>query len=196
MSLGIATSTRIGNSLGANLPFTSRNIANCSFLLGLGFALLNCTALLSVKNVWGRVYSSDERVIALVSETIPLAAFFQLADGLGAVASGILRGCGRQKIGAALNLSGYYVLGLPLGALFTFYFHLELIGIWIGLSIGMTYCAMIEFYLIQTTDWLEMARNAIALVRTHSAHTVVADDLVLVLDDDELENQDSIEPEN
>ena len=35
-----------------------------------------------------------------------------------------------------------------------------------------------------------------ALVRSHSAHTVVADDLVLVLDDDELQNQDSIEPEN
>jgi MATE family multidrug resistance protein len=170
MSLGIATSTRIGNSLGANLPFTSRNISNCAFILGFCLAVFNCIALLCVKDVWGRVYSSDDTIVALVSQTLPLAALFQLADGMGAVASGILRGCGRQKIGAGLNLSGYYIFGLPLGALFTFYFKMELIGIWLGLAIGMTYCACIEFYLVQTTDWKDMACKAIILVRTHSAN--------------------------
>lgn len=92
MSLGIATSTRIGNSLGANLPFTSRNVAVSGYVLGFLFAGFNCVVLLSIKDVWGRVYSSDETVVKLVSQVIPLAALFQLNDGLGAVGSGVLRG--------------------------------------------------------------------------------------------------------
>lgn len=177
MSLGIATSTRIGNALGSNLAQTSRAIANSAFLLGLGFSTINCLALLSVKDVWGRVYSSDQAVVELVSSVIPLAAFFQLADGLGAVASGILRGSGRQKVGAWLNLTGYYLFGLPLGLLFTFTFHMGLNGIWLGLTLGMIYCVCVEYYLIQTTDWQEMCRAALALVRTHSA-TAIASDLM------------------
>jgi Na+-driven multidrug efflux pump len=40
---------------------------------------------------------------------------FQLSDAVGAVSGGILRGIGRQDLGAWMNVFGYYVVGLPFG---------------------------------------------------------------------------------
>ena len=37
---------------------------------------------------------------------------------------GAVRGCGRQKIGAIVNLGSYYLIGIPLAAIFAFVFHI------------------------------------------------------------------------
>lgn len=125
--------------------------------------------LLSVRKVWGHLFSSDPAIIDLVAVVLPLAAVFQLFDGIGAVGGGALRGCGRQKLGAVANLTGYYVLGLPLGALFTFHFGMKLLGLWLGLTVGLVTVSAIEFYIIFfTMDWQIEALNALRLVRTHS----------------------------
>lgn len=49
----------------------------------------------------------------LVAETLPICALFQLWDSLAAAAGGVLRGQGRQRIGAWINLAAYYILALP-----------------------------------------------------------------------------------
>ena len=49
---------------------------------------------------------------------------------------GVLRGSGRQYIGAITNFIGYYIIGIPLGAVLGFKTTLGIIGIWIGMTIG------------------------------------------------------------
>ena len=92
MGLSIAASTRVGNSLGSNLPQVARNVAISAILLSFILALMHATLLFSVKDVWGKLYSNDPVVVGLVAEVLPLVALFQLIDGIGAVNSGILRG--------------------------------------------------------------------------------------------------------
>jgi multidrug resistance protein, MATE family len=92
LGLSIAASTRVGNSLGSNLPQTAKNVASAAIVLSFLLATLNATLLYSVKDVWGKLYSSDPVVIRLVGEVLPLVALFQINDGIGAVCSGILRG--------------------------------------------------------------------------------------------------------
>jgi MATE family multidrug resistance protein len=38
---------------------------------------------------------------------------------------GVLTGCGKQKIGAAVNLGAFYLLGIPMAVLLAFIFHLN-----------------------------------------------------------------------
>jgi Na+-driven multidrug efflux pump len=38
--------------------------------------------------------------------------------------TGIVRGCGRQKIGAFVNFVAYYIVGIPAALVFTFVCHL------------------------------------------------------------------------
>ena len=44
----------------------------------------------------------------------------QISDGVQAACAGVMRGMGRQRLVAGLNLVGFWVIGLPLGALLTF----------------------------------------------------------------------------
>jgi MATE family multidrug resistance protein len=37
---------------------------------------------------------------------------------------GIVRGCGRQQVGAYVNLSAYYIVGIPAALCFAFVYHL------------------------------------------------------------------------
>lgn len=52
----------------------------------------------------------------------PVESFDQVADGLANSCGGVLRGQGRQHLGAAFNLIAYYVLALPLGISLAFKF--------------------------------------------------------------------------
>jgi MATE family multidrug resistance protein len=36
---------------------------------------------------------------------------------------GVVRGCGLQKIGACVNLSAYYLVGVPAALFFAFFYH-------------------------------------------------------------------------
>ena len=46
----------------------------------------------------------------------PIAAVFQVSDGLQAAVAGALRGMGRQRLVAGLNLVGFWVIGTTVGA--------------------------------------------------------------------------------
>jgi MATE family multidrug resistance protein len=63
---------------------------------------------------------------------MPLVASFQVADGLAGSCGGVLRGQGRQHLGAFFNMLAYYVLALPLGVTLAFRANYGLQGLWIG----------------------------------------------------------------
>ena len=48
----------------------------------------------------------------------------------------MLRGSGRQYIGAIMNFIGYYVIGLPLGITLALKVKWGVLGLWIGMCIG------------------------------------------------------------
>jgi MATE family multidrug resistance protein len=62
-------------------------------------------------------------------------------------------------------LAGYYVFGLPIGALVAFYFEFGLLGLWIGLTIGIVFVSVMELGLVRWwIDWEEEAKRALRLV--------------------------------
>lgn len=61
-----------------------------------------------------------------------------------------------QFTGALLNLTGYYVIGIPIGLIITFWYpewNLGLLGLWIGLSIALLYTSVIGLWYSLRTDW-------------------------------------------
>jgi MATE family multidrug resistance protein len=84
-----------------------------------------------------RLLSSDDAVVAITAQVLPLVAFVQVFDGLSAGAHGILRGIGKQSIGGPANLFAYYVISLPLSMTLLFRFGWKLEGLWLGLVVGL-----------------------------------------------------------
>ncbi|KAJ3180902.1 hypothetical protein HDU87_001548 [Geranomyces variabilis] len=173
LGLSIAASTRIGNSLGANAVRTARAAALAGVILAACIAVISCSTLFAVRNQWGWLWSADPEVVRLVASILPLAAMFQLSDAVGAVAGGVLRGCGRPDFGAYINLVGYYVIGLPLGFMAAFKFGMDLAGLWVGLTVGLISCSAVTIFVIYRMDWAAEAERA--RVRIAKEHAQFAD---------------------
>ena len=84
------------------------------------------------------VFSRDPLILALGSRLLLVAALFQLFDGLQAVATGVLRGLGDTKTAMVANLVGHWAFGLPAGYWLCFSVGWGVVGLWVGLSIGLT----------------------------------------------------------
>lgn len=74
---------------------------------------------------------------------------------------------GRQKLVAGLNLVGFWLIGLPVGAGLTFGARIGVEGLWWGLFAGLTSVATIGLVALLRTDWEAEARRA--LVRIDAA---------------------------
>jgi MATE family multidrug resistance protein len=74
---------------------------------------------------------------------LAIAAAFQLFDGTQAVVTGVLRGIGETRMPMIINVIGHWVLGLPVGYALCFSFAWGVQGLWIGLSVGLIFTAVV-----------------------------------------------------
>uniref|UniRef100_A0A453BU05 Protein DETOXIFICATION n=1 Tax=Aegilops tauschii subsp. strangulata TaxID=200361 RepID=A0A453BU05_AEGTS len=126
--LGAAISTRVSNELGAGRPEAARLATHVIMALGLVSSVSVGLAIILVRNLWGYAYSNEKEVVEYIARMMPILAMTFLFDDLQCVLSGIVRGCGFQKIGAYVNLSAYYLVGIPAALYFAFVYHLGGMG--------------------------------------------------------------------
>ncbi|KAJ0262070.1 Protein DETOXIFICATION 15 [Hirschfeldia incana] len=122
--LGGAASTRVSNELGAGNAKVAKRAVRVVLSIAILESVLVGSVMILIRKIWGFAYSSDPRVVAYVASMMPILAIGHLLDSFQSIFSGVARGCGWQKIGAFVNLGSYYFVGVPLGLLLGFHFHL------------------------------------------------------------------------
>ncbi|KAJ8073477.1 ethionine resistance protein [Marasmius tenuissimus] len=152
-ALAVATSVRIGNLLGEQRARRADIAAKAAIFIAFLVALVWSLMFFVFRNQWSYIFNDDEEVAVYVSSTLPLVALFQVFDGNAAITAGILRARGKQITGALLNLSGYYVIGIPFGVWLAFKHDLALHGLWIGLTVSLVYSSVFGSWLCLRTDW-------------------------------------------
>lgn len=143
LGISFASVTRVGNRLGAGDPEGAQRAAWVAF--GMGAAAMGSSALLFVllRHQLPLLYTSEREVVALAATILPIAACFQLVDGVQAVGAGILRGMGNTRPAAAINVVGFYLLALPLAWWLAFRRGHGLSGIWWGIALGLAVVAVL-----------------------------------------------------
>ena len=167
--LSVATSSRVGNLLGARNALGARRAAYIATVLSCILGGIVLAILMGTRNHFAKIFNNDPRVVELTAEIMPYVALFQIADGMNGSCGGVLRGMGRQHLGAAVNLVSYYCFALPLGIYLAFYHGWGLKGLWVGQCIAL-YCAgILEWVLVACSNWESEVRKAFKRMDTHSS---------------------------
>ncbi|MFT4709729.1 MAG: MATE family multidrug resistance protein [Bacteroidia bacterium] len=115
LGLGIASSIRVGNLIGARDPHGAQRTAHVALAVtGIFMAGVSVIFVL-FRNDLPHIFTHDPELVAIAAGLFPIAACFQLCDGVQGVCGGILRGMGRVRAPALAHALGLYAIGMPLG---------------------------------------------------------------------------------
>ncbi|HWF39097.1 MAG TPA: MATE family efflux transporter [Candidatus Acidoferrales bacterium] len=137
LGIGSAAAVRVGQALGRRDAPAASRAGWTALALGSSFMLCMAIAFWLAPQYIVRVYSPDPEVVRTASQLLFVAAFFQLFDGLQAVATGALRGAGETRAPMICSVLFYWVAGLPLGYYLCFGVGWGAAGVWTGLCLAL-----------------------------------------------------------
>lgn len=146
VGIGSATAVRVGLAIGAGGPDALAKARHRGLVgLGVGMAVMSLGVLgfLLIPRSLASIFTDDATLLAMAPRLLFIAAFFQLYDGIQAVAAGALRGAGDNRVTMWANLIGHYAIGLPISLALGFGTSLGVRGIWWGLSAGLAFTAFV-----------------------------------------------------
>ncbi|XP_064817839.1 multidrug and toxin extrusion protein 1-like, partial [Oncorhynchus masou masou] len=153
LGFSVAASVRVGNALGAGnteqAKLSGKVASICAFIVSCFVS----TFVLVTKDVMAYIFTTDQDIVKRVAEIMILYGFFHLADTFVGVMGGVVRGAGKQKIGALCNLVGYYFIGFPIGVSLMFPNKMGIIGLWIGLFTCVLIQSLFLVVLLCKLDW-------------------------------------------
>jgi len=154
LGLASAGAVRVGHAIGGRDARRARRAGWTALVVGAAIMVALGVILFAFPHSLLSVFTMDARVLAIGARLLAIAAAFQLFDGTQAVTTGILRGIGDTRTPMVMNVIGHWVLGLPVGYALCFRFMWGVAGLWIGLSIGLIFCA-----LALTATWIVRTRR-------------------------------------
>ncbi|XP_031280362.1 protein DETOXIFICATION 21-like [Pistacia vera] len=155
ISLGFlaAASVRVSNELGRgsskDAKFSIKVIVLTSFIIGLVLFVF----FLLLKGRIAYIFTNSHEVASVVADLSPLLAFSILMNSVQPVLSGVSVGAGWQSIVAYVNLSCYYLVGLPVGVLLGYVAHFGVKGVWMGMLLGTFVQTIVLIIITWRTDW-------------------------------------------
>ncbi|MDJ0596780.1 MAG: MATE family efflux transporter [Pleurocapsa sp. MO_226.B13] len=148
LGMSYAATARVGQWLGRkDLP----GIKRAGYIsIGMGLIVMSLLAivmLLFPRFIVG-IYldindPANERLISLALPMLTIASIAQILDAAQKITYGALQGLQDTRIPVFLNISAFWLIGLPTGYFLGFHFGLDGIGLWLGQSIGVAIAAVL-----------------------------------------------------
>jgi MATE family multidrug resistance protein len=153
-----ATTVRVGLARGASDAEWVRRAGWTGYWLALGASSLVALVVVSAPQLLAGIFidlhdPANGPAVGLAMSYLGFAALFLLADSMQVIAAGMLRGLYDTRMPMLIAGIGYWIIGLPLGALLAFRFGAGGVGIWIGLASGLGAVG-----LVMTTRWIRRER--------------------------------------
>lgn len=150
LGISAAASIRVGHAIGRRDKPAVRTAAKVAMLAGAGVMLVSAAFFAWMPETLARLYTPEPAVIAVAAMLLPLAAAFQVFDGLQVVCSGVLRGAGDTRIPLLLYLLGFWICGIPLSLWLAFGAGWGPKGLWWGLAAAL---AAVSAVLLLRVRW-------------------------------------------
>ncbi|XP_070290253.1 multidrug and toxin extrusion protein 1 isoform X2 [Salvelinus sp. IW2-2015] len=133
LGFSVAGSVRVGNALGAGDTEQAKLSAKLAMFCAGSVSVCLSVLVGILKDKISYVFTYDEQIRERVAQVMAFYAPFLLLDAISAASGSIIRGAGKQKVGAICNILGYYGIGFPIGVSLMFAANLGIMGLWTGL---------------------------------------------------------------
>ncbi|KPP58563.1 multidrug and toxin extrusion protein 1-like, partial [Scleropages formosus] len=153
LGFSVAATVRVGNALGAGNTEQAKLSGKVSLLCAVMVSCFTAVTSGCLKNVIGYVFTTDKEIIQRVSKVMIIYSVFHIFDATAGVTGGIVRGAGKQMIGALCSLVGYYFVGFPIGVSLMFATNMGLMGLWTGFCICVFFQSAFFILLLVKLDW-------------------------------------------
>ncbi|MCG8511564.1 MAG: MATE family efflux transporter [Rhodospirillales bacterium] len=147
--LGIsqAATVRVGNAAGRGDVAGIARAGWTAMIMGVVFMAAMTLIMWTWPDALASIFldradAGNAAVMTLAASLILVAAVFQIGDGAQTIGAGVLRGLSDTKIPMTFAAFGFWVLGLSAGYLLAFRFDLGAVGVWIGITVGLSTVAL------------------------------------------------------
>jgi MATE family multidrug resistance protein len=113
------------------------------------------------KNILKLVKSSD--IVRLSDLAFKLMSLTVFIDGLQVTGAAIMRSVGGQAWGILMDILGFYVVGIPLGAYLMLKTDWTIKGYWFGLFVGCAVVFLSQLIYINRINWKKEAEKVFYL---------------------------------
>ncbi|QDV09642.1 Multidrug resistance protein NorM [Planctomycetes bacterium Poly30] len=138
LGIGLAATTRIGNLIGERRHGDAQTSAGVALWMGgLSMAAMGVVLYLGREYLPSKYVPDDLDAIRLAALILPIAAAFQVFDGVQVVGSGILRGMGKTVPAAVFNFIAWWIIALPTACYFVLLRDGGLREVWWSLCLGL-----------------------------------------------------------
>ncbi|KAL8143651.1 hypothetical protein V2J09_016683 [Rumex salicifolius] len=159
---GVRVANELGSGNGKGAKLATVVAVSASMVIGLFFWVV----VMVTHDKLALIFSNSEPVVEAVNSLSLLLAFTILLNSIQPVLSGVAVGSGWQSSVAYINLGCYYLIGVPLGFLMGWGFHLGVMGIWAGMIFGGTAVQTLILCIITIRcDWDKEAEKASVHIR-------------------------------
>lgn len=146
--IGQAAAIRVGYFYGARDRHGIARAGWVALAISTAFMSLTASAMVLFPEILLSIYvdpadAANAALVAFALQYLLLAAIFQLADGVQAVAAGALRGLQDTRVPMWIAIFSYWVPGIGLAVGLGFFTPLEGVGVWIGLAAGLFFAAVL-----------------------------------------------------
>lgn len=146
LGIGQAATIRVGFHFGAGDRDGVTRAGWIAILLGLGLATASAAVMIAIPRLLIGAYvdvtaPANAAMVGFAITFLQIAAAFQLADGVQAIAAGALRGLQDTRVPMLIALAGYWLPGFGTAVVLGFFTPWRGTGVWIGLASGLVVVA-------------------------------------------------------
>ncbi|XP_050985258.1 multidrug and toxin extrusion protein 1 isoform X3 [Labeo rohita] len=160
IGFSVAGNVRVGNAMGAGDVAQAKLSAKLSIICAVSVAVVLAIIVGSSKNVIAYIFTNDKDIRMRVATVMVLFAPFHLLDSTAAAGGSIVKGLGKQKIGAVCNLVGFVLVGFPIGISLMFAAKWGVFGLWTGLLISVFLQSVFLIALLFKLNWQKASVEA------------------------------------
>lgn len=147
-----ASTTLVGQSLGAKRRFLAKQFARMTTLLAAGIMTIMAVAMFAGASVLMGILSKDPEVVALGAKVLRIEAFAETMYAVSIVAYGACVGAGSTLVPTILNFVSMWVVRIGLAAILTP--RMGLTGYWVAMCIELNVRGLLFVWWLRGDKWL------------------------------------------